>query len=344
MSEAEPIVDAEVVEDAGEEAVSPAHGVELVERVDAASAGTIIRAEQPEEILAKATKIANALADLVKSQDLARNLGGKKPHVEVGAWQALGSLLGAFGGQPLHAETAWSRPVLVDGQPKLTIYEVRETRKKWGKVDGRRQIVEETESEYEVDGHDWEARVEIRTASGVVVGAAEAMCSRSEMNWMSKPDPAVKSMAETRAESRAYRRAVGWIMVIAGYNPTPAEEMPPEAAETVQAGQPFGEAASSAVASSARQAIAWMLGQPVNSEPVTKVLADIERRAGGYLPMIAARAVGHAAAAARTAREKPEPAAVPGDGDPAGETVDEKLEREDAEAAVARVEHEGMPA
>jgi hypothetical protein len=139
-----------------------------------------------------------------------------------------------------------------------------------------------------------------------------------------------------------------------------------EASEREQAGPPFGEAASPEVATSVRNAIAWMLDQPVNSEPVTKVLADIERRAGGYLPMIAARAVGHAAAAARTtsepgstsaaeaaatafvasagASDDTQPVVVPHNGDPAAETVEDKREREDAEAALARVESEGVPA
>jgi hypothetical protein len=74
---------------------------------------------------------------------------------------------------------------------------------------------------------------------GVVVGRAEAMCSRSENTWRNRDDYAVRSMAETRAESRAFRRAIGWIVSIAGYNPTPAEEMPP-----TEAGPSLGPDAS----------------------------------------------------------------------------------------------------
>ena len=112
-----------------------------------------------------------------------------------------------------------------------------------------------------------------------------------------------------------------------------------KASEREQAGPPYGEAASPEVATSARHAVAWMLGAPVNSEPVTTLLGRIEKRAGGYLPMIAARAVGHAAAAAREAKIAREtPAAVPGEGDPTGETVEDKREREEAEEVVARVE------
>jgi hypothetical protein len=115
-----------------------------------------------------------------------------------------------------------------------------------------------------------------------------------------------------------------------------AEDLPKTpASEPVEQGPPYGEAASPEVATSARKAVAWMLDEPVNSLAVTKVLADIENRAGGYLPMIAARAVGHAAAAARDKAETVAPA-----GDPDGETPEERKEREDAEAIVERVENE----
>jgi hypothetical protein len=190
------------------------------------AAGAIVQAEEPDDIIAKASKIATSLGKLIEAQNLAKNLGGQRKHVEVGGWQALGTMLGALGGQPLHAETVWTRRVAgEDGRPERTAYTVRGKTKKWGMLEGRRQIVEETDLEYDVDGFDWEACVEIRTPSGVVVGRAEAMVSRTERTWSQRDDYAVRSMAETRAESRAYRRACGWIVNLAGYSPTPAEEM-----------------------------------------------------------------------------------------------------------------------
>jgi hypothetical protein len=278
------VVDADIVPD-GDTAPASVQEVPLthLERFDPVAQGTIIRAEEPEEILAKAGKIANALADLVRAQDLSRNMGGKKEHVEVGAWQALGSLLAAFGGTPLHADPAWHRPVTnPDGSLKTTTYHVKETRKKWGKVDGQRRVIEEIESEYDVEGIDWEARVEIKTPDGVVVGAAEAMCSRAEFGWMSKPDPAVRSMAETRAESRAYRRAVGWIMIIAGYNPTPAEEMPATQAEQAD---PFGPPADGKLIEQIERAVAYTLDQSSpdpKGDAVKRVMQAIHSEAGYY--------------------------------------------------------------
>ena len=88
------------------------------------------------------------------------------------------------------------------------------------------------------DGHGWEARVEACTLSGQIVGAAEAQCTDEEGNWSKRDDFALRSMAQTRATSKALRLPLGFIMALAGYDPTPAEEMvhdhpaPPQAART----------------------------------------------------------------------------------------------------------------
>lgn len=73
--------------------------------------------------------------------------------------------------------------------------------------------------------HGWEARVEARTLSGAIVGAAEAQCLRSETNWANREDFAVRSMAQTRATAKALRLPLGYVIKMAGYETTPAEEM-----------------------------------------------------------------------------------------------------------------------
>jgi hypothetical protein len=74
----------------------------------------------------------------------------------------------------------------------------------------------------------WEAQVEARTRRGDVVGCAEAMCTRGETRWAKADEYAIRSMAQTRATSKALRQPLGFVMQLAGYNPTPAEEMPRE--------------------------------------------------------------------------------------------------------------------
>lgn len=71
----------------------------------------------------------------------------------------------------------------------------------------------------------WEARVVVRR-NGLDVGAAEAQCTVDEKMWRSREDYARRSMAQTRATSKAIRAKLGFVMSLAGYQATPAEEMP----------------------------------------------------------------------------------------------------------------------
>lgn len=72
----------------------------------------------------------------------------------------------------------------------------------------------------------YEAVVEIvRVADGKVLSRASAICTRDESTWRDRPEYAIRSMAVTRATAKAFRLIYSWIMSLAGYQPTPAEEM-----------------------------------------------------------------------------------------------------------------------
>jgi hypothetical protein len=76
-------------------------------------------------------------------------------------------------------------------------------------------------------GHQgWEARAIARRDNGQILGSAEAQCARDEEQWASRPDHALRSMACTRATSRALRQSIGFIVKLSGFDATPAEEMP----------------------------------------------------------------------------------------------------------------------
>lgn len=81
----------------------------------------------------------------------------------------------------------------------------------------------------------YEATVElIRLSDGLVIGRGSALCgSKGDRPWDGRPEPARRSMAVTRATSRAFRQQYSWIMALAGYEPTPAEEMPRDDGRTV---------------------------------------------------------------------------------------------------------------
>jgi hypothetical protein len=113
------------------------------------------------------------------------------------------TLLGSMLG--VYAVTAWTRPIERDGE-------------RWG----------------------WEARVEARDRVGALRGAAEAQCTRDERMWKGRDDYALRSMAQTRATSKALRQPLGFVMQLAGFNPTPAEEMsaPPQRSSPAAATEP----------------------------------------------------------------------------------------------------------
>lgn len=145
----------------------------------------------PNEIIASATAKANALAKVVEDRKLYTDIQGKK-HVRVEGWQMLGALLGVF-------PSVTSRPLYGPDGEKLG----------------------------------WEATCEARTIQGDVVGSADSQCTRDEPpgrngrenRWLNAPDYAVRSMAQTRATSKALRLALGFVMSLAGFDTTPAEEM-----------------------------------------------------------------------------------------------------------------------
>lgn len=148
---------------------------------------TLFGTDDPDAVIERATRMADALMNVVKQKRLAKRIG-PRDYLLVEAWTCLGSLVGVY------ARTAWSKP-LEDG---------------------------------------WEAKVDVVTRDGMVIGGAEAECLRSEKNWKNRDDYALRSMAQTRAMGKALRMTLGFIAVLAGFEATPAEEMPTESVPSVQ--------------------------------------------------------------------------------------------------------------
>src|SRR3990167_102066 len=72
----------------------------------------------------------------------------------------------------------------------------------------------------------WQAEVEIvNIRTDKVIGRGFAICSSAEGKKKGFDEYAILSMAQTRAIGKAYRNVIGWVMKLAGYEPTPSEEM-----------------------------------------------------------------------------------------------------------------------
>ena len=65
----------------------------------------------------------------------------------------------------------------------------------------------------------------LANGQSIKISSAEAMCLNDEWKWQDKPLFQLKSMAQTRAMAKCLRNVLAWIVVLAGYSPTPAEEM-----------------------------------------------------------------------------------------------------------------------
>ena len=140
----------------------------------------------PSAVIAAAKEVATSLTGMIRDLGLYSNINGKE-YVRVEGWTTLGAMLG---------------------------------------------VTPRTVSVEEIEPGVFEAVVEIVTADGKVIGRGIAECgSLDEVDrsgnpvWGNRARYARKSMAITRATGKAYRLSYSWIIKMAGYESTPAEEM-----------------------------------------------------------------------------------------------------------------------
>lgn len=88
-------------------------------------------------------------------------------------------------------------------------------------------VLPREDSVVELDDGSYVAHVNlIKQIDGTVIGGASALCSIQEKRWANADKFARRSMAVSRATGKAYRLSFSWIVNLAGYAETPAEEMP----------------------------------------------------------------------------------------------------------------------
>lgn len=156
--------------------------------------GIVIQAPQDLEKPQKDTEFAHAsaklLVDIIKKNNWSKKLGGQSEHIQYEGWQTAGKYYG--------------------------------------------YLVKTYDAEYVEFGNTWGFKakaVVVNENTGVEVGGAEAYCMNDEKNWgidkygKQKPKFQLASMAQTRAGSKALRQILGFVVALAGYNPSPLEEM-----------------------------------------------------------------------------------------------------------------------
>jgi hypothetical protein len=148
----------------------------------------IIVARTPHDVIVQATAIAKELAEIVKKNHLSSNIQGRD-FVKVEGWSTMGAMLGVLPREMMGAYHEFE-----DGSCETTV---------------------------EL----------IRISDGAIIGRGSALVGMDEkdrngkLTWGNRARYARRSMSVTRATGKAYRLGFSWIMALAGYEPTPAEEM-----------------------------------------------------------------------------------------------------------------------
>lgn len=309
MSTAETeVVDAVVVEPPPE----PHHGTEIAHRTFGST--ELIVAATAAEKVAIATEIATALDHVIKAQGMRTKVGNArvtrpdgstawedKYHVNVEAWQTLATFLG------LAVVPCPSRRVIdpATGQPERVQYTITKhiyaRGTKGADIKSGRAVVERTETA-EVDGYSWECRVEV-FKDGALIASGDGMCSRTEQTWRDRDDFALRGMAQTRGTSRAIAGAAKWIVALAGYATTPAEEYGAHEAPTgppAEAGPAYGPPVPADRRQAALAEICNLLDggseDPAELRAEAIALAREIAKAAGYVPRIVVDALTLAAA------------------------------------------------
>ncbi len=291
------ITDAEIV---GEDPpappvpVPPAAGTELV-RTTAPTPALFREYDDPNTTLEVAAKVANTLKDVLAKQGLLTRIGAKD-HVDIEGWQTIGTIT------RVAIDNVHVGPMLdpVTGAALITEYEVHVKDYQWINKE-KKHVADRT---YTVQGFDWTAKAEARLPDGTLVGTGVGICRRTEDKWAKADDTAMQAMAQTRAASRAYRAALGWVVHLAGYNATPSEEM-----MTVEHTLPYAQEADPTLKQAASQALLALCGG--DAKKAEEAWGAVKKGCGGAMPVAAAQALTAAAALLPQAAAAPVAQAAP---------------------------------
>lgn len=142
-----------------------------------------------------ASNVATCLKDLIESQGLVKRglnkQNPKEPYVLVEGWEVLGTMLGIVPVTEIINTQTNKQGRVIGYDARASLY--------------RNPIIKNGE-----------------IVGGELISRTEASADKSGFQ---NDLPSIKSMAQTRALGKCYRMALSWIVKMAGYNGTPAEEM-----------------------------------------------------------------------------------------------------------------------
>jgi hypothetical protein len=214
---------------------------DLATRPENGEVAMLFAGATPAELITAATAAADQLAAVVKQQELFQQIRDRK-HVLIEGWQTVGAMVGVFAVKDSGvAQLAWPALEALGEEPPAPGREPRRASADYPEWERRN-------ADYEA----WERlkRLHEARAAGLAygfstswnavrgetnVGWGEGRCTRAESNWATSDDYALASMAQTRGQSRALAAPLRWIVKLAGYSTTPAEEVGDERAAELEA-------------------------------------------------------------------------------------------------------------
>jgi hypothetical protein len=189
----------------------------------------------PKEVIGTATEIANELRDVIRKQRLSMGIGGRE-HVQIEGWQTLATFTQCAAVKDSGVvEIPWPAMIALPEEPPAPGREPPRNLPEWQAWQDSSTLRRAWEHHRDLLGarnrglcygykSSW-----IVKRSGEDIGWGEGMCTRAEPNWTTKPDHQLASMSQTRGQSRAFSSPLKFIVKLAGFEPTPAEEMEPGA-------------------------------------------------------------------------------------------------------------------
>lgn len=170
----------------------------------------------PDQIVAEAKQAADALRRIIDGSDNKPTKFGDKEHLKHEHWEILGHFFGyctkITSTEPVHFD--------VDGEMAHGFLATAELlNERTGMVVGRAEAMclDNEEMWGEVSEYEWQ---DTYTGDGRKAGR-----ERIQVGTKPKPLFQLRSMAQTRASAKAFRHKLAWVAVLAGYSPTPAQEM-----------------------------------------------------------------------------------------------------------------------
>lgn len=149
-------------------------------------ADSLMATTDPEKVVAFGARAAKALTGIIENKKHKVVINGKQ-YLEFGDWQTIARFF------------------------NCTVF-----------VSWTKELDEDKEKDRSFG---YSARAVVLDVTGRELTAAESDCTRREKMWSSRESFQIKSMAQTRACAKALRNVFGWVVVLAGYQETPAEEM-----------------------------------------------------------------------------------------------------------------------